>query len=102
MKQEWEQGWCGKRKTLVSDPKLGIFYMQITDAPMHYHKKSTELYIITEGEGMMFLDGDWFEVKKYDSITINPLQKHALKSDKGIEVLVVSTPLVTLADHYLD
>lgn len=98
---KWEQGWCGKRKTLVSKKSTGIFLMKIKNAPLHFHKKSTEYYFIISGKGEISLDNKKFKVKDFDCIEIKPLQKHQLNSSKEMKVLVISTPLVKIEDHYI-
>ena len=63
-----EQSACGHRYRLLSKGDQGIaawaHAVDIDGAKPHYHKKTTELYYVLEGEGTVTLDGKKQEVKK--------------------------------------
>lgn len=46
----------------------------------HLHKLSEELYHITQGQGMMFLDDEQFEVSVGDTLCIKPGTPHHIKN----------------------
>lgn len=46
----------------------------------HHHKLSEELYHITQGQGMMFLGDDRFEVSVGDTLCIKPGAPHHIKN----------------------
>lgn len=97
---EWEEGWCGLRKVLYQDESLGIFLMRMTNAPMHYHKKSDETYVILGGKGKMKVGDRDLEVSKGVSVHIPTNTPHELHSDDEVLALVISQPLVTIEDHF--
>ncbi len=60
----------------------------------HYHKHSRQLFFILEGEASIDFSGEIIELKKYDSIEIQPGTDHRLfnKSSLNLEFLVISQP----------
>ena len=54
----------------------------------HYHD-IFEIYIITNGKGIMLKNSDWFYVKKGDVITINPGEKHCCETNSMIEITYI-------------
>ena len=44
----------------------------------HYHRKTEEIYFITEGEGRMRIEGEERPVRIGDAIAIPPGQKHKI------------------------
>ena len=55
------------------------------DLILHYHSPA-EIYIITEGKGMLNKSGELEEIKKGDVVFIGKNEKHALKNN-GKETL---------------
>src|SRR5215469_10637161 len=49
-----------------------------TSTQEHYHPKTEEIYYITQGTGMMRVEGEMREVKSGDAIAIPPGRKHKL------------------------
>jgi mannose-6-phosphate isomerase-like protein (cupin superfamily) len=43
---------------------------------MHYHKKTTEIYYILEGNGILEIDDDEIKLKKGISVLIKPGCRH--------------------------
>ena len=72
--------------TKSSDLSLG--FAEIApggDLILHYHSPA-EIYIITEGKGMLNKSGELEEIKKGDVVFIGKNEKHALKNN-GKETL---------------
>ena len=72
--------------------------VDIDGAKPHYHKKTTELYYVLEGEGTVTLDGKKQEVKKGTIIHIPPGVIHG--ADGKMRVLVIGIPDIDDSDIY--
>ena len=65
-----ERSTCGWRDRLISRedaavcPAAWAHAVDIDGAVPHYHRRSTELYYVLEGEGVVFLDGEEHPVRK--------------------------------------
>ena len=67
---------------------LSLGYAEIApggDLTLHYHSPD-EIYVITNGEGILNKSGDLEKIKKGDVVYIGRNEKHALKND-GEETL---------------
>lgn len=61
----------------VDDAPASAHYLEVKDEPTtHYHKKTTEIYLVLEGEGHLELDGDLVPVKPLSAILIKPGCRH--------------------------
>src|SRR5262245_52039585 len=73
-----ERSTCGWRHLLISrqDNAAGVaawaHAVEIDGAREHYHKRSTELYYVLEGEGTVTLDGTEHPVRKGSMVHIPP------------------------------
>ena len=62
---------------------LSLGYAEIApggDLTLHYHSPD-EIYVITNGEGILNKSGDLEKIKKGDVVYIGRNEKHALKND---------------------
>lgn len=48
---------------------------------VHAHKRNEEAYVILSGKGMMYIDGDEFEVQAGDVLRIDPAGERCIKAD---------------------
>ena len=91
-----ERSTCGWRHLLLSrqdkDRSLAAWAhaVDIDGARAHYHKRSTELYYVLEGEGMVTLDGVEHPVRKGSIVHIPPGVVHGAQG--RVRVLVVGIP----------
>jgi mannose-6-phosphate isomerase-like protein (cupin superfamily) len=91
-----ERSACGWRHLLVSrqDRDKGVaawaHTVDIDGAREHYHKRSTELYYVLEGEGAVTLNGVEHAVRKGSIVHIPPEVVHGAKG--RVRVLVVGIP----------
>lgn len=54
-----------------------VHLLELADEPTcHYHKKTTEIYVILEGEGHLELDGELVPVKPMSAVMIKPGCRH--------------------------
>lgn len=91
-----ERSACGWRHLLISrqDRAAGVaawaHAVDIDGAREHFHKRSTELYYVLEGEGTVTLDGVEHPVHKGSAVLIPPGVVHGAKG--RVRVLVVGIP----------
>lgn len=70
------------------------------DARTHYHKKTTEIYVILEGTGEMELDGEKVPVRPMTSIMIKPGCRH--RAIGRLKILNIAIPKFEPADEWFD
>ena len=99
---EKEPSACGHRYRLLSNKDEGIaawaHAVDIDGARPHYHKKSTELYYVLDGQGTVSLDGKEENVKKGTIIHIPPGVVHG--ANGKMRVLVIGIPDIDDSDIY--
>lgn len=99
-----ERSTCGWRHLLLSrqDRDKGVaawaHAVDIDGAREHYHKRSTELYYVLEGEGTVSLDGVEHPVRKGSIVHIPPGVVHGAKG--RVRVLVVGIPDIAEDDLF--
>jgi mannose-6-phosphate isomerase-like protein (cupin superfamily) len=99
-----ERSTCGWRDRLISredeslHPAAWAHAVDIDGAKPHYHKRSTELYYVLDGEGTVSLDGSVHEVKKGSLVHIPPGVVHGAKGK--MRVLVVGIPDIADDDYF--
>jgi mannose-6-phosphate isomerase-like protein (cupin superfamily) len=100
-----ERSTCGWRDRLISDEDAGlgpaawVHAVDIDGARLHYHKRSTELYYVLEGQGTVLLDGVEQAVQKGSLVHIPPGVVHGAQG--RMRVLVVGIPDIADDDFYL-
>lgn len=71
---------CGTtRRAFVDQPDApaSAHYLEVRDEPTtHFHKKTTEIYLVLEGEGHLELDGELVPVKPLSAVMIKPGCRH--------------------------
>lgn len=99
-----ERSTCGWRDRLIShedaplSPAAWAHAVDIDGARMHYHKRSTELYYVLEGEGCVVLDGVEQAVTKGSIVHIPPGVVHGARG--RMRVLVVGIPDIAEDDYF--
>lgn len=99
-----ERSACGWRDRLISaedaplHPAAWAHAVDIDGARPHYHKRSTELYYVLEGEGMVLLDGEEQAVKKGSLVHIPPGVVHGARG--RMRVLVIGIPDIAEDDYF--
>jgi uncharacterized cupin superfamily protein len=48
---------------------------------VHAHKENEEIYVILEGKGQVFIDGEEFDIEKGNVIRIDPAAARCFKAD---------------------
>jgi quercetin dioxygenase-like cupin family protein len=90
-----ERSTCGWRDRLLSREDHGAVAawahaVDIDGAREHYHRRSTELYYVLDGEGVVLLDGREHPVRKGSIVHIPPGVVHGAKG--RMRVLVIGIP----------
>ena len=100
-----ERSTCGWRDRLISreDRDTGVaawvHAVDIDGAREHYHKESTEIYYVLEGEGALTLDGVDEPLRKGSIAVIPPGVVHGAKGK--MRVFVLGVPHIRDDDLYL-
>ncbi len=60
----------------------------------HYHEVIEEIYFISDGSGIMFIDGKEKRVVKGDAIVVRPGERHSIRNDteEELRLIVTCTP----------
>ncbi len=89
-----ERSTCGWRDRLISREDTGVaawaHAVDLDGAREHYHRRSTELYYVLEGEGSIVLDGVEHPIRQGSIVHIPPGVVHGAKG--RMRVLVVGIP----------
>jgi mannose-6-phosphate isomerase-like protein (cupin superfamily) len=99
-----ERSTCGWRDRLISRedlpaaPAAWAHAVDIDGARPHYHKRSTELYYVLEGEGTVLLNGEEHPVSKGSIVHIPPGVIHGARG--RMRVLVVGIPDIADDDYF--
>jgi len=99
-----ERSACGWRDRLISvedaslSPAAWVHAVDINNAKLHFHKRSTEIYYVLEGEGVLMLDGVAHEVKKGSLAHIPPGVVHGAQG--RMRVLVLGIPDIANDDYF--
>jgi mannose-6-phosphate isomerase-like protein (cupin superfamily) len=99
-----ERSTCGWRDRLISredvelSPAAWAHAVDIDGAKLHYHKRSTELYYVLDGKGVVLLDGKEEAVNKGSLVHIPPGVVHGAKG--RMRVLVVGIPDIADDDYF--
>ena len=99
-----ERSACGWRDRLISredapsSPAAWAHAVDIDGARLHFHKRSTELYYVLEGEGTVILDGVEHSVSKGSIVHIPPGVVHGARG--RVRVLVVGIPDIAEDDYF--
>ncbi|MFP6856279.1 MAG: cupin domain-containing protein [Roseibacillus sp.] len=97
-----ERSACGYRYRLLSkgdeDVAAWAHAVDIDGARPHFHKRTTELYYVLEGEGKVVLDGEEREVRPGTMIHIPPGVVHGAIGK--MRVLVVGIPDIDDSDVF--
>ncbi len=95
---------CGAARRVFSREDggpLGIHRVTISqDAQRHYHKNTTEYYVVLEGSGEIELNEERVTVKPGDVVYIPPYTRHVAKGH--LEIINVVYPPLDPADEYID
>src|ERR1041384_8027740 len=95
---------CGQIRPLLEEKDVAaaeVHHLQITNAKLHYHQRTDEIYYVLDGQGQMRLDEEEIELHKDVVVYVPRGVKH--KAWGNLKVLVVCIPRGVLNDvHELE
>lgn len=95
---------CGQIRPLLEEKDgaaAEVHHLEITDAKLHYHQRTDEIYYVLAGQGRMRLDDAEIELHQDVVVYVPRGVKH--KAWGQLKVLVVCIPRGVLNDvHELD
>jgi mannose-6-phosphate isomerase-like protein (cupin superfamily) len=95
---------CGTtRRAFVdqADAPASAHYLEVKDEPTsHYHLKTTEIYVVLEGEGFLELDGEKVPVKPLSAVMIRPGCRH--RAIGRMKILNIPVPKHDDADFFYE
>ena len=90
---------CGQIRPLIEEQDgaaAEVHHLEITDAKLHYHERTDEIYYVLDGEGKMRLDDREIELCKDMVVYVPRGVKH--RAWGNLKVLVVCIPRGVLHD----
>ena len=95
---------CGTTRRAFADlpdAPASAHYLEVKEEPTsHYHLKTTEIYVVLEGEGFLELDGELLPVKPLSTIMIRPGCRH--RAIGRMKILNIPVPKHDDADFHYD
>ena len=95
---------CGQIRPLIEEQDSAaaeVHHLEITDAKLHFHERTDEIYYFINGHGRMRLDEQEIEVRPGQVVYVPRGVKHKAWGD--LKVLVVCIPRGVLHDvHELE
>jgi mannose-6-phosphate isomerase-like protein (cupin superfamily) len=90
---------CGQIRPLISESDgaaAEVHHVEISDAKLHYHAQTDEIYYVIEGAGTMVLDDELIELRKGVVVYVPRGVKH--KAVGRLTILTVCIPRGVLHD----
>ena len=95
---------CGHvRRAFIDDPEkiASVHLLEIAeDSRVHYHQKTTEIYVVLDGEGTMDLDGQSVSLRSGMTVMIKPFCRH--RAVGKLKIINVPIPAFDPKDEYFD
>jgi len=96
--QPWAET-CGQIRPLLEEKDQAaaeVHHLEITDAKLHYHERTDEIYYVLEGAGRMQLDDAEIELRKDVTVYVPRGVKH--RAWGNLKALVICIPRGVLSD----
>ena len=96
--QPWTET-CGQIRPLIEEKDgaaAEVHPLEITDAKLHYHQRTDEIYYVIDGHGKMQLDDEEIDLQAGAVVYVPRGVKH--KASGELKVLVVCMPRGVLSD----
>ena len=95
---------CGlAKRAFVGEPNAVASLHEVDirqDSAVHYHKRTTEIYHVLEGEGHIELDGERVPVKPMTAVYIKPGCRH--RAVGQLKIINIPIPAFDPGDEWLD
>ena len=95
---------CGTARraflNLPHSPQASVHWVDIKQsAQTHYHQKTTEIYVVLEGEGFIELNGIQFPIKPLTAVYIYPGIRH--RAIGNLKILNIPIPAFDSSDEFI-
>ena len=95
---------CGlAKRAFVGEPGAVASLHEVDirqDSAVHYHKRTTEIYLVLEGEGHIELDGERVPVKPMTAVYIKPGCRH--RAVGRLKIINIPVPAFDPGDEWFD
>lgn len=93
---------CGQSRRSFRDPENETATVHLVDISQdsrpHYHRRTTEIYVVLEGEGYLEADGERIPLRPLTSVMILPGCVH--RAVGNLRILNIPIPPFTEADEF--
>jgi mannose-6-phosphate isomerase-like protein (cupin superfamily) len=94
-------GFTRRAFTDLTDAAASLHLVDIeVDSRTHFHQRTTEIYLVLEGEGEIELDGQRFPVKPMTAIYIKPGCRH--RAIGKLKIVNIPIPAFDEGDEHFD
>ena len=93
---------CGFSQRIITKtdfPHAGLHITTIKSAQKHYHKKTTEIYYILEGKGILEVGGQSIPLTPGATVLIPPETPHRGEGD--FKSIIVTVPAFDPSDEFI-
>jgi len=94
---------CGAARRAFAAPDNPTATMHLVDisadSQAHYHKRTTEIYLVLAGAGRIELDGETFPLEPMTAVFIKPLCRH--RAVGNLRIVNVAIPAFDPTDEFL-
>jgi mannose-6-phosphate isomerase-like protein (cupin superfamily) len=95
---------CGQIRPLIEEKDAAaaeVHHLEITNAKLHYHERTDEIYYVLDGTGRMRVGDNEIELRKDVTVYVPRGMKH--KAWGNLKILVICIPRGVLNDvHELE
>ena len=95
---------CGlAKRAFVDEPSAVASLHEVDirqDSAVHYHKRTTEIYLVLEGQGHIELDGERVPVKPMTAVYIKPGCRH--RAVGRLKIINIPLPAFDPGDEWFD
>jgi N-acetylneuraminate synthase len=85
-------------ETLYSKKVIALLKNQ--QHPEHYHKIKTETFVVVAGSMTLVVDGVSHLLKKNETFTVKPYEKHSFSTTEGVIFEEIATSIRTVPDSF--
>jgi mannose-6-phosphate isomerase-like protein (cupin superfamily) len=94
-------GWARRAFAVPGNKTATMHLVEIEeDARTHFHRRTTEIYLVLEGEGHIELDGELIPVKPMTAIYIPPGCRH--RAIGKLKIVNIPVPAFDSSDEWFD
>ncbi len=84
---------------IMKNEYFGLAYAEIKESKLHRHLRTTEVYIVDKGEGILIYGEQKIPLSEGDVVEIKTNIPHKVISENWIKVYVISSPPWSENDH---